>query len=91
MAYHFPDLPLICVDSFIELEEGCYHAKGMYRGGTSWFDLVTLTLTHDLEMTFEGQKVKKACDPSKRSWKSPECKNDNLKVMTLTYRSRSSL
>ena len=45
----------------------------------------------DLGVTFQGQKVENVCDPSKRSWKSPECKKDNLKVVTLTNRSRSSL
>ena len=42
------------------------------------------------EMTFQGQKVKNACDPSKRSSECPECKNDNYKVMTLKNMSRSS-
>ena len=41
-------------------------------------------------MTFQGHKIKNACDLSKRSSECPECKNDNYKVVTLKKRSRSS-
>ena len=39
----------------IGLEEGCYHAKDMFRGRTLWYDLVTLAVTHDLPRS-NGQK-----------------------------------
>ena len=89
-SYFYINGIYICFDSFIELEEGCYHAKGMSMGGTLWYDLVTLTLTHDLELTFQGQRFKNACDPSKRSLEPPECENNHFRVVTLKYRSRSS-
>ena len=68
----------------IEQEEGCNHAKGMYRGEPFWYNLVTLTC--DPEMTSQSQKVKNACDPSKRSMERPELKNDHCNIVTLIHR-----
>ena len=40
MAYFVRKFPLIFIQivsaqkACVEVEEGCYHAKGMYRGGT---------------------------------------------------------
>ena len=72
---------LYALEACIEVGEGCYHAMG-----TWWYDPVTLTLTP----WPQGQKVKNACDPSKRRSECPECKNDHSKIVTLKYRSRSS-